>query len=180
LHVGQVDAYRRTAQQMQESFAAAGEARQAALLLAGTPGFGLAAHRLALTGSAFDCGLWQWQETIRASVLQPGVLQNPRTWLARLPRDDKLLRGAILCRCGEANLAVAELSEVRDPVGVLFRALAEHGRGNKEAAHAALASARKLVPPDKIDLIEQTPLPWLEMVETRVLVKELETLLSNK
>ena len=44
----------------------------------------------------------------------------------------------------------------------------------------SLAEARKLIGPDKLDLIEQTPLPWLELVETRVLVKELETLLSSK
>jgi hypothetical protein len=180
LHTGHVDAYRRTAQQMQQRFAAPGEAKQAVLLLAGPPGFGLVAHRLALMDSAFSCGLFQWQQTIRAAVLQPGVLKNPHTWLARLPKDDKLLRGAILCRYGEPIRAVAELSDVRDPVGLLFRALAEHGRGNKEAARAALAEARKLMPPEQIDLIEQSPLPWLESVETRVLVKELETLLSSK
>jgi hypothetical protein len=180
LHTGQVDAYRRTCQQMQERFAVPGEAKQAAFLLAGPPGFGMAAKRLALTDSAFGCGLFQWQQTIRAAVLQAGVLQNPQTWLARLPKDDKLLRGAILCRAGKHAEAVAELADVRDPVGLLFRALAEHGRGNKEAARAALAEAKKLIPPDEIDLIEQTPLPWLEIVETRMLVKELETLLDRK
>jgi hypothetical protein len=140
----------------------------------------MVAHRLALTDSAFGCGLFEWQQTIRAAVLQPRVLTNPHTWLARLTKDDKLLRGAILCRAGKYAEAVAELSEVRDPVGLLFRALAEHGRGNQEAARAALAEAKKLIGPDKIDLIEQSPLPWLESVETRVLVKELETLLSSK
>jgi hypothetical protein len=180
LHKGHVDAYCRTAQQMQQRFAVAGEVQQAALLLAGPPGFGLAAHRLAVTDSAFGCGLFEWQQTIRAAVLQPGVLTNPKTWLARIPKDDKLLRGAILCRAGKHAEAVAELSDVRERVGLLFRALAEHGRGNKEAARAALAEARKLLPPDQIDLIEQSPLPWLEMVEVRVLVKELEALLSSK
>jgi eukaryotic-like serine/threonine-protein kinase len=179
LHTGQGDAYRRTCQQMQERFAVPGEAKQAAFLLAGPPGLGLAANRLALTDSAFGCGLLEWQQTIRAAVLQPGVLKNPQTWLARLPKDDKLLRGAILCRCDEPILARAELADVRDPVGLLFRALAEQGRGNKEAARAALAEARKMIPQEKIDLIEQTPLPWLEMVETRVLLKDLETLLSS-
>jgi hypothetical protein len=180
LHTGHIDAYRRTVQQMQQRFAVAGEAQQAALLLASPPGFGLVADRLALTDSAFGCGLFQWQQTIRAAMLQPGVLNNPHTWLALLPKDDKLLRGAILCRYGEPIMAVAELSDVRDPVGLLFRALAEHGCSNKEAARAALAEAKKLIPPEKIDLIEQSPLPWLERVETRVLLKELETLLSSK
>jgi WD40 repeat protein len=179
LHAGQVEAYRRTAQQMQERFAVP-EARQAALLLAGRPGFGMAANRLALTDSAFGCGLWEWQQTIRAAVLQPGVLKDRQTWLTRLPKDDKLLRGAVLCRAGKHAEAVAELADVRDPVGLLFRALAEHGGGQKEAARAALAEANKLIPPEKIDLIEQTPPPWPEMVETRVLLKELETLLSGK
>jgi hypothetical protein len=180
LHTGHVDAYRRTAQQMQQRFAVPGEAQQAALLLAGPPGFGLAVHRLALTDPAFGCGLFEWQQTIRAAVMQPGVLTNPQTWLARLPTDDKLLRGAILCRAGKHAEAVAELSEVRDPVGLLFRALAEHGRGNQAAARAALAEAKQLMPPEQIDLIEQSPLPWLEMVETRMLLQELETLLSSK
>jgi hypothetical protein len=130
--------------------------------------------------AAFGGGLFQWQQTIRAAVLQPGVLKNPETWLARPPKDDKLLRGAILCRAGKHAEAIAELSDVRERVGLLFRALAEHGRGNQEAARAALAEARKRMPPDPIDLIEQSPLPWLEMVETRVLVKELETLLRSK
>jgi hypothetical protein len=151
LHTGQVDAYRRVCQQMQERFAVPGEA-----------------------------SLFEWQQTIGAAVPQPGVLKNPQTWLARLPKDDKLLRGAILCRAGKHAEAVAELSDARDPVGMLFRAVAEHGRGHKEAARAALAEARKVIPEEKIDLIEQTPLPWLEMVETRVLVKELEALLSGK
>ena len=126
------------------------------------------------------CSSDLWQQTIRASVLQPAMLRDPQTWLARLPKDDKLLRGAILCRSGKHAGAVAELADVRDSVGLLFRALAEHGRRNKNAARAALAKAKKLIPPDKIDLTEQTPLPWLELVETRVLVKELETLLSRK
>jgi hypothetical protein len=77
---------------------------------------------------------------------------------ARIIRQD--LRGAILCRAGKHADAVAELADVRDPVGLLFRALAEHGRGNKAACRTALAAAKKLIPPDKIDLIEQTPLPW--------------------
>src|SRR5262249_48727298 len=149
------------------------------LLLAGPPGFGLAANRLAGTDPAFGCGVFEWQQTIRTAVLQPSVQKNPQTWLARLPKGDKLLRGAILCRAGKHAEAVGELADVRDPVGFLFRALTEHGRGNKEAARAALAEAKKLIGPDKIDLIEQTPLPWLEMVETRVLVKELKTLLSG-
>ena len=66
------------------------------------------------------------------------------------------------------------------PIELLFRALAEHGCGNQAAARAALAEAKKLIPPEKIDLIEQTPLPWLELVEMRVLLKELETLLHGK
>jgi WD40 repeat protein/serine/threonine protein kinase len=180
LHAGQVDAYRRTCQQMQQRFAVPGEARQAAFMLASPPGFGRAASRLAIREPAFGCGLFEWQHTIRAAVLQPKVLTNPEQWLARLPKEDRLLRGAILCRAGNHADAVAELAEVRDPVGLLFRALAEHSRGNTDACRTALAAAKKLIPPDKIDLIEQTPLPWLELVECSVLVKELETLLSSK
>ena len=65
----------------------------------------------------------------------------------------------ILHRVGKHVEAVAELADVHDPVSLLFRALAEHGRGNKVACRAALAAAKKLIPPEKIDLIEQTPLP---------------------
>jgi hypothetical protein len=177
---GQLFAYHRTCAQMQQRFAVPGEARQAALMLAGPPGFGMAANRLAMHEPAFGCGLFEWQQTIRASVLQPKVLTNPEQRLARLPKEEKLLRGAILCRAGKHADALAELAEARDPVGLLFRALAEHGRGNKAACLAALAAAKKLIPPDKIDLIEQTPLPWLELVETRVLLKELEGLQGGR
>jgi WD40 repeat protein/serine/threonine protein kinase len=180
LNIGQIDSYRQTCQQMQERFAVPGEARQAAFMLGGSPGFGKAANRLAIHEPAFGCGLFEWQQTIRAAVLQPKVLTNPEQWLARLPNEEKLLRGAILCRAGKHAGAVAELADVRDPVGLLFRALAEHGRGDKEACRTALAAAKKLIPPDKIDLIEQTPLPWLELVECRVLVKEVETALAAK
>jgi hypothetical protein len=164
---------------MQERFAIPGEAKQAAFLVAGPPGLSMAVNRLALTDSAFGCALLEWQQTIRAAVLQPGVLKNSETWLARLPKDDKPLRGAILCRAGKHAQAVAELADMRDRVALLFRALAEHGRGNMEAACAIVAEARKLIPPAN-ELIEQTPLPWLEMVETRVLLQELEPLLSSK
>jgi hypothetical protein len=126
----------------------------------------------------FWTGLFDWQQTIRAAVLQPKTLTDPEQWLVRLPKEERLLRGAILCRAGKHADAVAELGDVRDPVGLLFRALAEHGRGNKAACRTALAAAKKLIPPDKIDLIEQTPLPWLELVECRVLVKEVETALA--
>jgi WD40 repeat protein/tRNA A-37 threonylcarbamoyl transferase component Bud32 len=180
LHAGQVDAYRQTCQQMQQRFAVPGEIRLAAFMLAAPPGFGMAANRLAVHEPAFGCGLLEWQHTIRAAVLQPKLLTNPEQWLARLPKEEKLLRGAILCRAGKHAEAVAELVDVRDPVGLLFRALAEHGRGNQAACRTALAAAKKLIPPDKIDLIEQTPLPWLKLVETRVLLKELEGLRGGK
>ena len=152
LHGGQDVSYRKTCQQMQERFAEPGDDNKATV------------------------SLLQWQHTIRAAVLQPKVLTNPEQWLARLPKEDRLLRGAILCRAGKHADAVAELADVREPVGLLFRALAEHGRGDKAACRTALAAAKKLIPPDKIDLIEQTPLPWLELVEMRALLKELEGL----
>jgi hypothetical protein len=70
------------------------------------------------------------------------------------------------------------LRDGKEPVAVLFRALAAHGRGSASAARQALAEARKLLVPEKIDLVEQTPLPWPQRVESDVLVKKVEALLA--
>jgi hypothetical protein len=104
----------------------------------------------------------------------------PESWLAALPREEKLLRGAVLCRADRHADAVKELAGLHEPVACLFRALAEQGRGNPEAARRALDDARKLLPPAKIDLVQQTPLPWQQRFESDLLVKEVERLLGVK
>jgi hypothetical protein len=105
-------------------------------------------------------------------------LAEPESWLPLLPREEKLLRGAVLYRAGKHADAVMELEGLQEPVAVLFRALAEHGRGNQGAARQALAEARKLLPPEKIDLVEQTPPQWPQRVESDILLKEVDALLA--
>ena len=107
--------------------------------------------------------------TVRTAVLLPDALPRPESWLPLLPPGEKLLRGAVLCRAGKHAEAVKELAEEKTPLACLFRALAEHGRGNREAARQALAEAVKQLPPQKLDLIEHTPLPWADQVEIATL-----------
>jgi WD40 repeat protein len=182
LQAGQADAQRRTCEQMQQRFRVPGEVAQAGFALAAPPqpfgGVGVALLRH--PGLQSGAGLYDRLVTVRTAVLRPQTLTAPESWLAALPREEKLLRGAVLCRAGKHADAVGELAGLQEPVAVLFRALAEHGRGNKDAARQALAEARKQLSPQKVDLVEQTPLPWQQRVESDVLVKEVEALLAAK
>jgi hypothetical protein len=85
----------------------------------------------------------------------------------------------VLCRAGKHAEAVKKLQGVPGPLAGLCRALAEHGRGDREAARRALDEAGKQLPPDKVDLYQQTPLPWAERVEIETLRGEAELLLAK-
>src|SRR5262249_19662511 len=115
--------------------------------------------------------------TVRTAVLRQGALDEPESWLAALPREEKLLRGAVLCRAGKHAGAVGELAGLQEPGAGVFRAFAGHGRGHPHGARQALAAARKLLR-EKVDLVEQTPPSWQQRAERDVLVKEVEALLA--
>jgi hypothetical protein len=182
LHTGQEDAFRRTCRQMQQRFRVPGQFPQAVFAFGSMPsnpaGAAVTTALLRHPAAAPGPSLFDRFQTVRASVLRPGVLVDPESWLRQIPEDEKLLRGAILCRAGKHADAVKELQSLKEPLACLFRALAEHDRGNKDAARQALAEALKQLPPEKIDLIQQTPLPWQQRVEIDVLRREVEALLG--
>jgi hypothetical protein len=184
LHAGQADAFRQSCRQMQQRFRVPGPLPQAVFALGSMPshpaGAAVTAALLGHPAAPAGPGLFDRLQTVRASVLRPGTLADPESWLPQLPADEKLLRGAILCRAGKHADAVKELQLLKEPVACLFRALAEQGRGNKDAARQALDEAVQQLPPEQIDLYQQTPLPWQQRVETDVLRREVEAVLAVK
>src|SRR5262249_4743686 len=91
------------------------------------------------------------------------------SWLPRLPREEKLLRGAVLCRAGKHAEALEELKGLVEPLALLFGALAEVGKGDREAALKLLKEGKERLPDAK------TPLPWAERVEIETLRAEAVT-----
>jgi hypothetical protein len=167
---------------MQQRFRVPGEVAQAGFALAVPPQPFGAVNAALLRHPGLPPGAGQYDRllTVRTAVLRPGTLTDPESWLPLIPWDDKLLHGAILCRAGKHTDAVKELQPLKEPLACLFRALAEHSRGNKDAARHALDEAVKHLPPEKIDLVRQTPLPWQQRVDLDVLRREVEALLAAK
>jgi hypothetical protein len=204
LQAGQQAAYRRTCLQMQQHFRVPGPVPRAVFALGAMPshpaGAALTTALLQHPAAPAGAGDFDRLQTVRASVLRPDTLTEPESWLPLLPKEakldgwssmfrrlepltlmpkeTKLLRGAVLYRAGKHAEAVKELQVLHEPVACLFRALAEHGRGDRENARQALDEARKQLPPEKIDLDQQTPLPWHQRVESGVLLKVVEALLA--
>jgi WD40 repeat protein/tRNA A-37 threonylcarbamoyl transferase component Bud32 len=154
LHAGREDDFRQTCRQMQQRFRVPDQVSAAGVL-----------DRL---------------QTVRAAVLRRGTVDDPESWLPLLPPGEKLLRGATLCRAGKHADALKELQGFQEPLACLFRALAEQGRGQPRAAGQALAEAVAQLPPEKADLLQQTPLPWSQRVEIETLRREVEALPAQK
>jgi hypothetical protein len=55
-------------------------------------------------------GLYDRLLTVRTAVLRPGTLAEPASWLPLLPKEEKPLRGAVLCRAGKDADAAQELA----------------------------------------------------------------------
>jgi hypothetical protein len=119
------------------------------------------------------------RELVRACLLRRDALAEPARLLP-LAGDDPLLRGAVLCRAGRHDEAVRALAGSKDPVAVLFRALAEHGRGRDGAARQALDEAvRWLAAPSPADAKQTNAqrLPWDQRLEADLLSREVTALL---
>lgn len=111
-------------------------------------------------------------QTVRAAVLCPLVLEEADSWLLMLPQGEHFLRGAVLCRTRRYPEALGELKGLEDPLALLFTALAEQGKGKKEAARDTLTTARKRL------AAEPRSLPWKERVEIETLRREVEALVG--
>jgi WD40 repeat protein len=183
LRAGQEDAYRQTCRRMRQRFRVPGPLPRAAFAFGALPSdparVALTAALLSHPAAPAGAGLLDRLETVRAAVLRPGTLTEPESWLPLLPGEEKLLRGAVLCRAGKHADAVKQLEALSEPLACLFRALAEQGRGDREAARRALAEAVKQLPPEPIDLSRQTPLSWQQQVEIGALRREVEALLAS-
>jgi WD40 repeat protein/serine/threonine protein kinase/tetratricopeptide (TPR) repeat protein len=78
----------------------------------------------------------------RTAMLRHDAVPDPARVLPWAD-GDPLARGAVLCRAGRYAEAVQALGDNRDTIALLYRALAEHGRGDTAAARAGLAEAER-------------------------------------
>src|SRR5262245_6521707 len=99
--------------------------------------------------------------------------------------DDRKLRlFAVACLRRLRHLFMHEdvlrCLETAEPRAHLFRALAEHGRGDKAAAQKAfgeaLAELDRICPSDP--KADATPLPWEQRAEYEILKREIQDLLK--
>lgn len=99
--------------------------------------------------------------------------------------NDPLLRGAVLYRAGRLNEAAQILGDRDDAIGLLYRALIDHGRGRAtaNAAHRAAAEAERWLAAPSTDDPRQTNadrLPWDQRVEAEALRAEARALLGPR
>jgi hypothetical protein len=112
---------------------------------------------------------------VRTAVLQPGTPDPAR--LLPWAGDDPLVSGAVLCRAGRHDEAVRALGDSRDVLALLYRALAEHGRGHADAARGALTEAENGLAshPGSESLLK-----WEQRIEAEVLRAEARALLIGQ
>jgi tetratricopeptide (TPR) repeat protein len=116
----------------------------------------------------------------RTCTWRPGFPDPER--LLPFALTDPLLRGAVLCRAGRHDEALQALAGRSDGVSLLWRALAEQGRGQPDAARKALMQAEQWLKAPSRDDPKQTnaeQLPWDQRLECDVLRKEVEALLQS-
>jgi WD40 repeat protein len=120
---------------------------------------------------------------VRAGLLRVDRLSDPDRFLAVLPRSDAVGRGAVLTRAGRYEEAIGQLAGHEGAAALLYRALAEHGRGRLDEARQALEqAARWLAAPvaPGSGLTNAGRLPWEDQAEVAALRAEVECLLSTK
>jgi WD40 repeat protein/tRNA A-37 threonylcarbamoyl transferase component Bud32 len=95
--------------------------------------------------------------------------------------NDPVTRGAVLFRSGKPKEAAEALKDTNDEVGLLFLALAEHGRGRPAEARKALDRLRQLLLNAAADPLAPSPaLPWQKRLEVYLLFQEAEALLQGR
>jgi hypothetical protein len=186
LGAGRPDAYREVCGRLPDFLQPTPEAPLAAYLLQPVPGHAW--------GRALALRAWQvsrlrrWQELrwVRAAVVRPDGVPDPARLLAFTTGADSVTRGAALCRAGRHDEAAKLLGPAQGPAqgpaGLLFLALAEHGRGRPAAAKQALERAvRWLEAPNGYDpeRTNYARLPWDERLEVDLLRREAQALLQT-
>jgi hypothetical protein len=169
LALGQLERYRETCKVQLTRYVGLPEAVLATDAVGAGPGWarltavaGLApTHPLALERAALA----------RVCLLRPGDARIAGRLLPLLGASDPLTRGAALCRAGCYQAAFAELSRSETTAAWLYRALAEHGRGQDGAARAALERAEAKS--------GGRNRPWAERLEEDLLRKEVRTTLGG-
>jgi WD40 repeat protein/serine/threonine protein kinase len=118
----------------------------------------------------------------RTVVLRHDAVAEPARLLS-WTGGDPVVRGAVLCRAGRYDEAVQALGDDHDITALLYRALAEHGRGRDVAARAALQESEQLLTKSSTDDMQQTNaarLPWDRRAEVELLRAEVRALLPGQ
>jgi tetratricopeptide (TPR) repeat protein len=183
LGAGQVDAYRETCGRLLGFLRPTPEVPLATFLLNPAPGSAL--------GTPLALRAWQdalprrrqeqWQ-VVRPAVVRPDAVADPARLPAFTTQADRVTRGAALCRAGHYDEAAQVLGPAQDPAGLLYLALAEHGRGRTAVAEEALQRAVQWLEAPSRDDQERSNharLPWEEWLEVDLLRREAEALLQG-
>jgi tetratricopeptide (TPR) repeat protein len=180
LVLGHEDRYRQGCDQLLQRFGQPPQTAAAALLGA-APGdaWGAAARGWLLTKTLPNLAASR-AALFRTGTLRPGVAEPQR--LLPFADADPLLRGTVLCRAGRFDEALQALAGRTDGVSLVWRALAEQGRGRPDAARQALEQTDQWLKAPSPDDPRQTNaalLNWFERQECDLLRKEVEALLQS-
>jgi hypothetical protein len=177
------DAYRETCGRLPDFGQPTHEVPLAAFLLNPAPGNAW--------GAAFVLKVWEvspprrrqeQQMVVRPAVVRPDAVADPARLLAFMTQADPVTRGAALCRASRHDEAAQLLGPVQEGPGLLYLALAEHGRGRAAAANEALQRAVRWLEAPSRDDPEQSNyarLPWEERLEVDLLRREAQDLLQT-
>jgi tetratricopeptide (TPR) repeat protein len=119
---------------------------------------------------------------VRPAVVRTDNVADPARLLAFTTQADPVTRGAALCRAGRHDEAAKVLGPVQEAAGLLYLALAEHGRGRPAAGKEALQRAVRWLEASSRGDPEQSNyarLPWDERLEVDLLRQEIEALLKG-
>ncbi len=175
LALGHPDDYRRTCDRFLERFARPPQAVAVMLALGTAPHDPFSRTALIRSGRPLLQPLIALPlPAVRTATLRPETLTEPARLLPWVG-NDSAVRGAVLVRAGRYDEAIQALANTKDAVGLLYRSLAEQGRGRVEAAQMALQEAERwLAAPTMKDAPETNAdrLPWDQRFEVEVLRTE--------
>jgi tetratricopeptide (TPR) repeat protein len=177
LALGQPDGYRQTLARFLARFAHPPEATVVGLAFGPAPGDPISRAALSRFSGRLGLLLESRRQAARTCALRESAVASPALLLP-LAGGDSVVRGALLCRAGRHDEAAQALSQSQGPVTLLYRALAEHGRGKAEAARQALEQAERWLGAASQEDPKQTNgerLPWDQRLECDLLRQEVKT-----